>query len=150
MENNKENDLKEIQNRNHIEANDWFLQNLVSVINAGNLQMGITLNVKGLIISGKLISGKEYFNIFAKNLSGAIVGDEWKEKIEKTISNYGNIYDEKDSKTLDYPSYIHLKDTGFWYTGQNPTPKGKNVLWRGRISEVDGWILGELSYEEKI
>jgi hypothetical protein len=39
----------------------WYLQSLVSIVNGNNGEFPVTLYVKGLVISGNLISGHRYF-----------------------------------------------------------------------------------------
>src|SRR5690554_2927731 len=55
---------------------DWYLQNLVSVVNGSNISFGITLFVEGVVISGTLVSGKKYFETFADEFSSAYPGDD--------------------------------------------------------------------------
>lgn len=45
---------------------DWFLQSLVNMANTDSLQIGITLQVSGLLVSGVLVGGKAYFEGFAE------------------------------------------------------------------------------------
>ncbi len=53
---------------NQIDVNtDWFLNYLVRVVNESDLSFGITLTVKGMIISGMLIGGKKFFEKGGRN-----------------------------------------------------------------------------------
>jgi hypothetical protein len=40
---------------------DWFLANQVHLANRFGVEQGITLNVGGVLISGTLINGRNYF-----------------------------------------------------------------------------------------
>ncbi|EHF5019428.1 hypothetical protein AA629_004500, partial [Enterobacter hormaechei] len=60
-------DQKEILETARVDDKDWFLQMLVGMANDG-MGIGLSLNVGGLIISGTLCGGKEYFYEFGKQL----------------------------------------------------------------------------------
>lgn len=60
---------------------DWYLQKLVATVNSSNVQFGITLFVEGIIVSGHLVSGKQYFEAFAQEFSAAYPGDAEEKRI---------------------------------------------------------------------
>lgn len=60
---------------------DWYLQKLVATVNTSNVQFGITLFVEGIIVSGQLVSGKQYFEAFAQEFSAAYPGDAEEKRI---------------------------------------------------------------------
>ena len=120
------------------EVTDYFLVSHVIAANNG-LSFSITLNVGGILISGLLIGGKEYFQEFGRVFQDAHPNDPDR-TYEKSIQALGDIYDGSDAK--EPPLYIHLKDAKFYSGGiGSGTPKD-GALWRGRISSVDGFILG--------
>ena len=115
---NKKDEIKNSKTKDidRIERTDWFLQDMVDIVNSNHVSFGIVLNVKGLIISGLLIGGKDYFKGFAEDFSLSLKDGEAKESIEKNLSNYGNmIYDKKEEKDdiPRKPQYIHLKKARF-------------------------------------
>ncbi|MES2807489.1 MAG: hypothetical protein V4619_02625 [Bacteroidota bacterium] len=57
--------------------NDIFLEGMVSAMNAVKGQIGITLTISGFIVTGKLISGSEYFDILIKQNKGGILEDSF-------------------------------------------------------------------------
>lgn len=105
-----------------VEHNDWFLQILVKMANR-NAGLSITLSVKGLLISGQLISGKTYFEKFGDQMDSVFsqyisetedrVGDSFR-VIAKEIypENIDNQEDEAKAETPK-PHYIHLDDARF-------------------------------------
>lgn len=128
---------------------DWFLQTLVDMVNKSPIDFGITLQVAGFLVSGNLINGAEYFKGFASDFTSAIPGDsEVVESIRKSYADLGEIYktDEKEADKEDrpLPTFIHLKNARFFNTSGNAVPANRGVWWRGRISEVSGFILGTL------
>lgn len=143
---------------------DWFLQALVMLANNNTFEVGITLNVGGLIVSGVLVGGSKYFDGIAEEWRIGHIqsggksddADSWK----GIISEFGEIYRENIRKReqaaregarpdLDqgilHPEYIHLKNARMYHPGQAPIPTNGGIWWRGRLRAVDGFILGEFS-----
>jgi hypothetical protein len=154
---------------------DWFLQRLVDLTNDHfALDFPVTLHVKGLTITGVLVSGRTYFERWANELSGSLNFENGEdpeiEKARQTIrenfSRFGEIYptaeeaalaaDEFEADPEGYakkvrrnpPMFIHLRDARF-FIGDRPVPNNRPVLWRGRLSEVDGFMLGTLAAGEE-
>jgi hypothetical protein len=129
---------------------DWFLQILVNLSNTAGLGIGITLQVGGLLVSGTLSGGKEYFEAFSSDLASAFTQDGTGESIKETFARCGEVYEssEEGKGMQDRPSYIHLRDARFFFPGSKPIPTDKGIWWRGRISEVSGFVLGALSFGE--
>jgi hypothetical protein len=98
-------------------------------------RVSITLNVGGLLVSGTLINKESYLKEIYK---GAI----WK-ALEKQTN-------EQEREPKNERLYIHLKNSRFYLPGQPPIPRdGDGVLWRGKLSSVDGFILGQLEVQTK-
>lgn len=99
----------------------------------------ITLNVGGMLISGDLISKDTYLKDF---LGGAIlnaiqVAEDKDESLKQKM--------EKEAKEKPY-NFIHLKNVKFFVPGQPPILfDQEDTLWRGRLTCVDGFIIGKLS-----
>jgi hypothetical protein len=127
-------------------GNDWFLQDLVRLTNDLNLEIGITLNASGQTISGLLISGRRYFDIFAEQFSGGLNdSDESKEQLKKMFQDVGSIYDnEEDAPPMGPPQYIHLINAKMFESGGS-LPSQNGVLWRGKLNAISGFSLGVLS-----
>lgn len=97
--------------------------------------IAITLNVGGILVSGTLISKEIYLKEIYK---GAI----WKALDKQT--------NEQEREPQTERLYIHLKNSRFYFPGQHPIPKdGDGVLWRGKLSSVDGFILGGLEVKNE-
>lgn len=122
---------------------DWFLQSLVNMANDG-FEVGITLQVSGLLVSGVLAGGKSYFEGFAEEFSSRFNDPESAKFMRGHFTNYGDIYKKEDGAPPTSPQYIHLKNARFFNTSGNPIPGNRGVWWRGRISEVAGFTLGSL------
>ena len=128
---------------------DWFLQSLVSIVNKNPIDFGITLQVAGFLVSGNLIGGAKYFEGFASDFASFLKDDaEAAETVKKVFTEQGSsIYKTEGDEAEDSPppTFIHLKNARFFNTSGNPIPGNRGVWWRGRISEVSGFILGTLS-----
>jgi len=144
-------DAKQEDLKNRVRSEDWFLQSLVNVVNGGQLSFGVTLNVGGFLISGVLVSGKEYFDGLGGDVASGVDDSEAASLIQETFNKYGAIYDIDDVKGkeegLPRPAYIHMRDARFFSTSGEPVPSNQGVWWRGRIGEVQGFVLGCLGEE---
>ncbi|WP_196486469.1 gas vesicle accessory protein GvpU [Burkholderia cepacia] len=128
--------------------NDWFLQQLVTMVNGSSTSIGITLFVGGLLVSGVLIGGKQYFEDFAESFASGIANPDDAKWYKENLTQLSNVYLEPDGtykKSAEPPHYIHLKDARTFHPSGNPIPGNGGTLWRGRIREVAGFTLGSLS-----
>lgn len=131
---------------------DWFLQFLVNLVNKYGLKFGITINIGGFLVSGNLASGKEYFEGFAKVFSSAWPDEKSAELVRDSIEKFGEeIYKERNEDDSQVPllHYIHLENAKFFSTSGKSVPSYRGVWWRGRISEVQGFVPGSLNISEK-
>jgi len=135
---------------------DWFLQNLVSLVNTTPLEVGITLNVSGSLISGVLIGGKKYFELFAKEISDNFPiedgpdGLKSRELLYDAYAQFGDIYNISSEDKINKnspPQYIHLLNSRN-YSADGAIPSNLGVLWRGKINAVSGFSLGQLSSDK--
>ncbi|ABE43295.1 gas vesicle accessory protein GvpU [Polaromonas sp. JS666] len=129
----------------HGQSVDYYLQQLVSLANENEYEIGITLLLGGSVVSGILIGGRKYFDTFAADFSAAWTGED-KDEIHNSFAAYGDIYDPAKRKQLPMPpQYIHLQNARIQFlNGSMPTNGG--VLWRGKINAVSGFHLGMLAY----
>jgi hypothetical protein len=122
---------------------DWVLQSLVSMINGTDLEIGVVLTIRGIVISGNLVSGHLYFEEFNSELERLFRDKETSTITESSYSRFRHIYPwpafEEDSDLP--PAYIHLKHAKLLQTRGTRVPSDGGVWWRGRICEVDGFSL---------
>jgi hypothetical protein len=133
---------------------DWFLQDLVELVNKSNEpgNIGLTLNLGGLLVSGILVSGKEYFEGVANQFKKSSLSEGSDEKTAKAnfefFSKYTVIYQNPEGSVLEKlsfsPNYIHLRDARFFFPSTLPIPSTSGVWWRGRISQVEGVVFGRI------
>lgn len=151
--NNEEPNAIEFQTVEVAGARDWFMQNIIETVINNGVEIGVLLTIGGSIVSGVLISGRTYFTELGETLKSAsnsegdlqsVLGDAWK--------RFTEIYDKPEEESDDWspPSagFIHLRDARFCAPGQNsPLPRDKGMLWRGKISAIDGFSIGNLSFD---
>jgi hypothetical protein len=132
-------------------SSDWFLQHLVSISNDAGLQIGLTVQVGGLLVSGQLVSGEQYFEGIAADFEhGLAAYPQLAQAMKKSFASFGVIYKSESqpegSQSVEAraPNYIHLTDARFFSTAGDPIPQNKGVWWRGRISAIGGFTIGQL------
>ena len=127
---------------------DWFLEELVILANDSGFGFGVTLQVGGLLVSGTLASGAAYFEGVAAETAPALEGD-LAETFQKWFGNFRDLANRKPPDGVPRTvRFIHLRDAKFYNTTGSPIPGNRGVWWRGRISEVGGFVLGTLGESE--
>lgn len=137
---------------------DYSLETLQALANDVGVTIPITLTVGGLVISGDLVSGKDYFESAAVNMRSAQTTDSTgggpiealqslPDRLAQFFDGYANDYPlrrdrEEDADAADLaPRYVHL---GQATIRQGGGPTIKVGEWRGRLAVVSGWSLGRI------
>lgn len=118
---------------------------VLSLLALNGISMSVTLNVGGLLVCGETIGGKEYFEGTIDLLSGATNSDSTKSLIEETLRSFMAPYEEPQDLKI---GYIHLKNVTYYTPGsQGGIPDGSapKPMWRGRLSQIDGFHFGRFS-----
>lgn len=123
---------------------DLFLMTLVELVNIASLEMSITLFVQGAIISGMLIGEKPYFEALNNELKSTGFAPD--EAIHTLIQkfNSSSINSSDNLEEQDQPinrEFIHIKNAKV-YSGNAFSSSTRELYWRGRLSRVDGFLLG--------
>lgn len=118
------------------EKMDPILVNMVDGTNKGMIKdLGITLNIKGIIVSGILISYKEYY-VELENMC--------KDRLDFILKELKQFIEKKDKEeNYSLPQLIHLKNAKYFLDSSKSLPE-KMFLWRGKLSEVDGFSFGNI------
>ena len=131
-----------------IENLDPQLRRLVHLANRYNIEVSVTVISGGQAISGQIIGGKKFFELYSNNLADAWPSQDGKEEIREAFRKGGEIYDDI-SGSIPLPQYIHIEHARIISPyGQTPTG-GDGLLWRGRISQITGFCLGSISSSSK-
>ncbi|MCM3003562.1 gas vesicle accessory protein GvpU [Priestia koreensis] len=122
---------------------DSILEFFVTASNKHDFALDITLNLKGAIVSGTTISAREYF----EQLSESFTSDsDVSEALSEQLSSAGEAANADD---VGEAHFIHLKDARIYCGDSKPTPSKGKILWRGKLSEIDGFCLGKISETKK-
>lgn len=135
---------------------DGHLQFLVQLVNNADIEFGLTVTVGGLIVSGRLASLSNYFKDFSDAFADGLdfeepSGDdsEARESIREMMALPARVA-KKSSKSRELaPRHLHLRNPSF-RSGQaviTPNSPMGSSWWRGRLSEIDGYFLGEIDHE---
>lgn len=129
-------------------ACDWLLQILISVTNSTGIPCPVTLNVGGLLVSGELVSGLQYFEEFAHKIGSAVKESE-REEIETMFREMGQSFYPKekspDAPPPPNPHFVHLQNVKIFNPEGLPFPSNDGSFWRGRVEAIDGFMLGSLT-----
>jgi hypothetical protein len=128
---------------------DGFLQSLVDLMNRTPLEVGITLSVNGLTISGMMISGRRYFEMLGDSVASSLTDQPTiAESLRQYCSMPASLYPAA-GETADAdrppPFFIHLRDARIFHNSGAPLPTNQGVLWRGKLTDVSGFFIGSMS-----
>lgn len=113
------------------------------------VETGVTLMVGGLLITGFLVSGRRYFNEYlVSSISMTPDPDGSGAAAMKLFyESFGAVYSEErlaDENRLP-PSFVHLWKATIMHPSGSSIPTEGTMWWRGRISEVQGFIMGTMT-----
>ena len=135
-----------VQDKHAAPGADAFLQFLVNLVNNGSQieSIGVTLQMGGMLVSGSIVSGAEYFDRFAASFTNSLgaMDTETRTTVHASLAELGDVF-RVPQPADPLPNYIHLSDALFFAADGTPVA-GQPTLWRGRTSAVDGFILGRM------
>ncbi len=117
---------------------DSILEYFVVIANQKEFALDITLNVKGAIVTGTLISAKEYFRLLSETFED---GDDIAQRISEKLQIAG---EDDGNKNSGGANFIHLKDAIIYCGDRIPTPSKGSILWRGELNDIDGFLFGTI------
>lgn len=129
-------------------TSDWLLRYLADQANQSDLQMGITLQVDGMLVSGTLVGGQAYFDAVTKDISTALGGKEDSKALAELFERMNRVLHSgaNPDTPKPTPAYIHLKGARFFQAADaKPIPGNQGIWWRGRLSQISGFFFGNLS-----
>lgn len=106
--------------------------------------VSLTLVVSGAVVSGRLISAKEYASAIGVNFASAFV-ETAKGVPGPPLSGHSAIdlaaaFDKFGDVAAD--GFLHLKDASIWSGHESIGPGTEGALWRVRISDVSAFVMG--------
>lgn len=132
-------------------SKDWFLQFVVNLANNNQFELDITLTLGGILVSGSLTGVRNYFYELGDYFAGSFNSIESSEEMRATFKKLGEQCScVSPTEKTETPSYIHLKNARFYDAqGNSISQSSAGVLWRGRISEVQGFAPGLINKTQK-
>ncbi|WP_095407437.1 gas vesicle accessory protein GvpU [Pseudobacillus wudalianchiensis] len=122
---------------------DSILEFFVQAANKYDFSLDITLNIKGAVVTGTIISAQEYFDRLSRLFED---GDEVAQMLSEQLEDAGEAAHAQDNAEA---YFIHMKDTKVYCGDSKPTPSKGEILWRGKLSEIDGFFLGKIFDHKK-
>lgn len=116
---------------------DIILETLMNMARM-NMPTPITVHSGGVIITGMLISEAEYLKEFAE---GKIL-EAMKRRVESDERLKAMAEQATDDPTER--EFLHIKDAKFIFPNGRPFPQGTSLMWRGRVSSIDGYIPAQM------
>lgn len=142
---------------------DFLLTDLVSLMaNRVDSHMGVTLMVKGAILTGTLVGEREYLKRI-NDLFKHMARDSMGKVSQEDLASIDEAFGFEDLVEDDYPQseasdedaeppeaspirHLHLKDPVIIYPGSTLSFMESEVpVLRIRLAAVDGWMLGRIS-----
>ncbi|MCE7793260.1 gas vesicle protein GvpU [Salipaludibacillus sp. CUR1] len=120
---------------------DPILQLLTEKANTEEYSAGITLNVKGSVVTGTVISAAEYLEEMSGQFSEE---DDGENAIREQLEEAADSLKEEESPATNY---VHLKNAKLFSESGKSLPSKGAVLWRGKLTEIDGFFLGKVTAE---
>jgi hypothetical protein len=118
---------------------DWLIRKVILLANMG-IPTPITLTIPSGLVSGIIISGKEYLDAFHTQLTGywdQAAAAKMLEYVEEWKAIYEVPVNGNDEKNI---AYIHLRDAKV-FTGGQFVPTNEGVLCRGKITAISGFTI---------
>ena len=131
--------------KRNMSKQDGLLRLIVHFANYDIMSISITLTIKGVVVAGRLVGYKRYYDGIIKSLSNAkIITDELDEIASKSKDKIVELFEEmKDIATQeknDELTFIHL-DNAVLLNDSSGNLLYPNY-WRLRIDSVDGYMIG--------
>jgi hypothetical protein len=124
------------------------LVDALNTFDSDSSSIGITLDVSGVIVTGKLVGAAVFFDAMEKMLEAA-GQPEFADAFAKPHADLMREEAAHDDGSDDRlrPRFIHLVDARVVTSNDaRPIPR---QLWRGRLSHVSGWSVGILEVEPR-
>jgi hypothetical protein len=124
---------------------DHLLADLVEAAEEKGQGGTVTLTVGGVLITGNMVSRRKWADAYERRWPElAPLTARWRKSWDDYDESWSR-YD--DTPTPRYAEFIHLTDARIVNpSGELPAGEtAEGLLWRGRLTEVQGWGLGKLT-----
>lgn len=130
----------------YLDDPDALLYALVAAVNTDDLTMTITLAIKGVVVTGKLVSRDDWLTAMEAQLEGPAKGlaQGLRAGLDGAdLTPTGQV----DPDAPPQPTYrwLHLINARYSF-GDHLVPSRPGMVWRGRLTDVSGWSLGSFQH----
>lgn len=157
---------------------DFLLADLVSAfVNRGGMQLGITIFMRGMVITGTLVSEQEYLttmsSMFAKQARKTLLhptADEVKaaeelfdftsltedvdppeDEDDDNFEDFDPFERDSDAEELPTIRHMHLKDPVILQPQSSISFSHSQLpIMRIRLTAVDGWMMGKVTLDDSL
>lgn len=125
-------------------TDDAIVLMLLHLVEEDGMEIAVTLNVNGAVISGLLIGASAYYEGITESFKSLHDGTMSK-IISKKFNNLKEAYykqkqEETEKEDEEHsPTFIHLKNAIYLNSEGQASSSIHNTWWRGRISSLDGF-----------
>lgn len=119
---------------------DWMLQCFVEWTLSG-VEMPVVLATSSGIITGNIVSGEAFIQAMEDTLVPA-VGENLGGQMRDAFAEWKKPYLADAPGSDDGPHFIHLRNAR--YVIGNDFVPAEGVMWRGRVSSIQGFSIGVL------
>lgn len=131
----------ELQEVLALKTKDEDLTFLNGIVNKLNLGIGVTLFVKGSVITGSLIAGRKYYQLVSDGLKSS---GEIGEALSTYFETKGKDGYTSEDPDFEYPNnFLHLENIKVRCDNGQMGPLG-NAMLRVKIDEIDGHFIGNI------
>lgn len=131
-------------------TDDAVVLMFLSLVDEEGVEVTVTLNVNGVVVSGSLIGAKDYYEGIteaSKELQDLTLSKIIAKKftdLKEAYSKQRQEEDEEEDKE-NSPTFIHLKNATYFGKDGQPITTNSGTWWRGRISSIDGFSINFLN-----
>ncbi|MGM0877893.1 MAG: gas vesicle accessory protein GvpU [Bacillota bacterium] len=131
-------------------TDDAVVLMFLSLVDEEGVEVAVTLNVNGVVVSGSLIGAKDYYagiTEASKELQDHTLSKIIAKKFTDLKEAYSKQRQEQDDKEdkQNSPTFIHLKNATYLNADGQPITSKSGTWWRGRISSIDGFSFNFLN-----
>jgi hypothetical protein len=127
--------------QDQITTDDAVVQMFLSLVEEDGIEVAVTLNVSGVVVSGVLIGASAYYEGIIES-SKKLEDDTMSKIIVKKFADLNEAFlkqkQEQDDKEESPATFIHLKSASYFDPNSN-LPINSATWWRGRIASIDGF-----------
>ena len=125
-------------------TDDAIILMLLNLVEEDGIELAVTLNVNGVVISGLLIGASAYYEGItesSKSLHDGTMSKIFSKKFSDLKEAYTKQKQEEAEKEEEENSltFIHLKNATYLNSEGQASSSINNSWWRGRISSLDGF-----------